>query len=53
MEGGPLATAAAGDPFLAELRLAVTDDEPLGPRDPVTTDVDHEDASMFRRKKRR
>ena len=53
VEGGPLATAAAGDPFLAELRLAVTDDEPLGPRDPVTTDVDHEDASMFRRKKRR
>ena len=59
VEGGPLATAAADDPFLAELRLAVTDDEPLGPRDPVATDFDHEhddddlSSSMFRRKKRR
>ena len=30
---GALAAAAAGDPYLAELRLAVTDDAPLGPRD--------------------
>lgn len=56
VEGGPLATAAADDPFLAELRLAVTDDEPLGPRDPVTADFDHGDdddsSSLFRRKKR-
>jgi hypothetical protein len=59
VEGGPLATAAADDPFLAELRRAVTDDEPLGPRDVVDVDTDlHGDAddpasSMFRRRKRR
>lgn len=33
-EGGALAAAAVDDPYLAELRLAVTDDEPLGPREP-------------------
>lgn len=60
VEGGPLATAAADDPFLAELRRAVTDEEPLGPRDPVEADAaggaaDEDDlaSSMFRRKKRR
>lgn len=58
VEGGPLATAAADDPFLAELRRAVTDEEPLGPRDPVVADTaggagDEDDSSMFRRKKRR
>ena len=61
-EGGALATAAADDPFLAELRRAVTDDEPLGPRDrvevdPAGTDVHGDDdplgpSSVFRRKKR-
>ena len=61
-EGGALATAAADDPFLAELRRAVTDDEPLGPRDrvevdPGGTDVHGDDdplgpASVFRRRKR-
>ncbi|MDQ3145881.1 MAG: hypothetical protein M3R01_02915, partial [Actinomycetota bacterium] len=29
---GALAAAAVDDPFLAELRRAVSDDEPLGPR---------------------
>ncbi|CAA9249011.1 MAG: hypothetical protein AVDCRST_MAG20-2045 [uncultured Acidimicrobiales bacterium] len=60
VEGGPLATAAADDPFLAELRRAVTDDEPLGPRDSVVTDAsgdpgedDDLAATMFRRRKRR
>lgn len=57
-----LALAAVDDPFLAELRRAVTDDEPLGPRDRVVVDpggddVGHHDdllgpASVFRRKKR-
>jgi DivIVA domain-containing protein len=32
-DGGALAAAAAGDPYLAELQRAFTDDEPLGPRD--------------------
>lgn len=31
--GGALAAAAVGDPYLAELQRAFTDDEPLGPRD--------------------
>jgi DivIVA domain-containing protein len=61
-EGGALASAAADDPFLAELRRAVTDDEPLGPRDrvevdPGGTDVHPDDdplgpSSVFRRRKR-
>jgi hypothetical protein len=60
VEGGPLATAAADDPFLAELRRAVTDEEPLGPRDPVVADAagaggeeDDPASTMFRRRKRR
>ena len=61
-EGGALATAAADDPFLAELRRAVTDDEPLGPRDQVSVDPSGDDvheqddllgpSSVFRRRKR-
>lgn len=39
-DDGPLAVAAADDPFLAELRRAMTDDEPLGPRDAAVTSDD-------------
>jgi len=61
VEGGALATAAAQDPFMAELRRAVTDDEPLGPRDHreaggVDADGEGDDdrsSSVFRRRKRR
>lgn len=66
VEGGPLAMAAADDPFLAELRRAVTDDEPLGPRDRVAPEAGDDDvdgergdeddlspSSVFRRRKRR
>jgi DivIVA domain-containing protein len=61
-DGGALATAAADDPFLAELRRAVTENEPLGPRDEVSVDSSGEDvhvdddplgpSSVFRRRKR-
>jgi hypothetical protein len=60
---GALASAAADDPFLAELRRAVTDDEPLGPRERVVVDTGGDDlhddddllgpTSVFRRRKRR
>lgn len=33
VDAGPAASAQDDDPFLAELRRAVTDDQPLGPRD--------------------
>ncbi len=67
-EGGALAAAAVDDPFLAELRRAVTDDEPLGPRERSYDehddeagegDADGEDpdddlsSSVFRRRRRR
>lgn len=64
-EDGALATAAADDPFLAELRRAVTDDEPLGPREHTVygtgdgddegedSDADVSSSSVFRRRKRR
>lgn len=48
------ASAAAGedevaeeDPFLAELRRAVTDDEPLGPREPPPADDDEDGFDLF------
>lgn len=46
---------ADGDPFMAELRRAVTDREPLGPRDhhPVADgDVEELAPSLFRRRRR-
>lgn len=35
------------DPFLAELRRAVTDDEPLGPREPPPADDDDDGFDLF------
>lgn len=64
-EDGALASAAADDPFLAELRRAVTDDEPLGPRERTVygagdgddegedPDADVSPSSVFRRRRRR
>ncbi len=59
-EEGWLAAAAESDPFLAELRRAVTDDEPLGPRneDEPSLDLTGHDSRLapsarFRRRRRR
>ena len=52
-------TDAEDDPFLAELRRAVVDTEPLGPRDPVQqiagrdADADDETSGGFLRRRRR
>lgn len=60
VEGGALDVAAADDPFLAELRRAVTDEEPLGPREEpdqrgggTAADDDDLSSSLFRRRRRR
>ena len=49
-----LADAAADDPFLAELRRAVVDPEPLGPREGDDTELfdDEMASSRFRRRRR-
>lgn len=46
-DGPGEAEAAEEDPFLAELRRAVTDDEPLGPRETPVADDDEDGFDLF------